>query len=258
MYFQFASLREQPLRHAMSLRRPELPSEGDIAYARDTNYEHIGKNRKPFLRAAGFAPSALTMGRQVHGNGVSVVTRADRGRGQPPEFDAIPDSDGLTTTCAELALGIIVADCVPILLYDPGRHALAVVHAGWRGTVKHIARRAVELMEREFGSTPAALLAGIGPSIGPCCYEVGHEVIEAWSEASVPHWEVARIQRSPRAHFDLWEANRQILIQAGILKDRIEIAGLCTRCVSERFFSHRAAMARERQRGRMIMVAQLA
>lgn len=257
MGFQFESFKRFPLRHAMSWRRPELPSEGDIAYARDTNYDHIRENRARFLREAGFDDAALTLGRQVHGAGVSVVTAADRGRGQPPDFDAIPNSDGLITTCPDVALGTIVADCAPILLYDPEHHALGLVHAGWRGTVAGIAARAVELMAQEFGSDPAALHAGIGPSIGACCYEVGEEVIEAWASAGIHGWEAARVCREPRPHFDLWTANRLALQAAGVPESQIETAGECTRCNAERYFSHRAAMAGERPRGRMIMVAQL-
>jgi copper oxidase (laccase) domain-containing protein len=112
-------------------------------------------------------------------------------------------------------------------------------------------------MEHEFGSRPDSLVVGIGPSIGPCCYEVGDEVIEAWESAGVPGWEAARVEKEPRAHFDLWTANRQTLHRAGVPEGQIEVAGLCTRCNGERFFSHRAAMAGERPRGRMIMVAQL-
>lgn len=257
MRFQFQTFQGFPLRHAMSWRRPDLPSEGDIAYARGTNYEHISQNRELFLREAGFEPEALTLGRQVHGAGVSVVTAADRGRGQPPEFDAIPDSDGLVTACPEVALGTIVADCAPILLYDPEHHALGLVHAGWRGTVAHIAARAVELMAREFGTNPAALHAGIGPSIGACCYEVGNEVIDAWAGSGISGWEAAVARREPRPHFDLWAANRLVLRAAGVPDSKIEAAGECTRCRPERYFSHRAAMAGERARGRMIMVAQL-
>ncbi len=258
MHYQFQSLKDLPLIHAMSLRQLELPSEGDIAYARGTDHSHIQENRERFLRSAGFDPAALTLGRQIHGNQVSIVRRQDRGRGQPPAFDAIPDSDGLATGSASVALGTIVADCVPIILYDPDAPALAVIHAGWRGTVQTIAARAVELMQAEFGTEPSHIRAGIGPSIGPCCYEVGSDVIDLWASSGVGAWSGATAERQPRPHFDLWSANRMVLEQAGVESSRIEVAGLCTRCHGDRFFSHRSAMAGERPRGRMIMVAQLA
>ena len=255
--FRFRMFADLPLLHAMSERRPDAPSEGDIAYAKDTVSEHISQNRDDFFRSAGFDPSALTLGRQVHGCRVSVVAPADRGRGQPPEFDAVPDSDGLITTSTDVALGTIVADCVPLLLYDPAHHALGLVHAGWRGTVGGIARNAVQAMSGAFGSRPADLKVGIGPSIGPCCYEVGPEVIDAWTSAALPDGGSAVVSRVPRPHFDLWRANLLVLTNSGVLERNIESSGVCTRCESARFFSHRAAMAGERARGRMIMVAQL-
>ncbi len=180
MYFEFETFAGLPIRQAMSQRRRDAPSEGDVGYARDTIACHIKANRAQFLTDAGFESGSLTLGRQVHGSRVSLVTENDRGRGLPPDFDAIPDSDGLITNSTELALGIIVADCVPVLLYDPVQHALGVVHAGWRGTVQKIVANAVDKMADEFGSKPEDLRAGIGPSIGPCCYEVGEEVIDAW------------------------------------------------------------------------------
>jgi hypothetical protein len=255
--FRFTNLSNQPVRHAMSYRRTDLPAEGDIAYSRDTDPADTRANRAAFLTGAGFEQSSLTLGRQVHGTGIAVVRATDRGRGQPPAFDALPDTDGLITCDKSVALGIIVADCVPLILYDPLQHALAVVHAGWRGTVGGIAARAVERMAVEFGSKPADLLAGIGPSIGPCCYEVGDEVIDLWRASGSADWSRAVVEREPRRRLDLWLANRLILEQAGVPKRGIETAALCTRCEAGRFFSHRAALAGERRRGRMIMAAQL-
>ncbi len=257
MYFQFASFASFPLRHAMSRRRSDAPSEGDVGYARDTITEHITANRSAFLDAAGFALADVVLGRQVHGETVSLVEEADRGRGQPPGFDAIPATDGLVTASPSVAPAIIVADCVPVLLYDPTQHALGVVHAGWRGTVAGIAARAVAKLTQEFGTNPADIRAGIGPSIGVCCYEVGNEVIDAWEARGVVESASAWEERQPRPHFDLSTANELLLEQAGVPAANIETARICTRCHGDDWFSHRAAMAGERPRGRMIMVAQL-
>lgn len=255
--FQFASFPSDRLIHGMSGRLPDSPSEGDVAYARDADPSAVTENRKAFLEALGIPDCSLTLGGQVHGNTVTVVTSADRGRGRPPQFDAIPSSDGLATVDTGLALGSIVADCTPVVLYDPVKHAVALVHAGWRGTAGLIAANAVQIMVDEFGSRPEELIAGIGPSIGPCCYEVGDEVIDAWMDAGIQDGEKAVVARQPRNHLDLWAANRLTLIHAGVPERQIEIAGLCTRCVGDRYFSHRAAMAGERPRGRMIMVVAL-
>ena len=256
MVFRFQSFANFPIRHGMSQRRFDSPSEGDIAYARDTIERHISSNRSAFLREAGFDLPALTLGRQIHGNGVRVVTSEDRGRGQPPTFDAIPNADGLVTKDADVALGTIVADCVPILLYDPVQRAIGVVHAGWRGTVGRIGEVAVTVMDEAFSSRPSDLWAGIGPSIGPCCYEVGDEVVDEWLASGIADAKRAIVSRSPRSHLDLWTANRMTLERAGIQTHQIEAPGICTRC-DRRYFSHRAWTAGERPRGRMIMVAQL-
>ncbi|MFW6075493.1 MAG: peptidoglycan editing factor PgeF [Chloroflexota bacterium] len=256
--FRFASFDRLPVTHGLSTRNQELPAEGDIAHAPGTCARQIEVNRNRFLDRLGIDAASLTLGRQVHGANVSTVTRADRGKGRYPRFDAIPDSDGLMTSDPEVALGLIVADCVPVMIYDEVRHAIALVHAGWRGTVQGIVANAVRGMERAFGSRASRLHVGIGPSIGPCCYEVGDDVIEPWLATRRQGVESAVIERSPRQHFDLWRANELILVQSGVDPERIEIAGICTQCdPSGRFFSHRAAMAGERPRGRMMMVAKL-
>ena len=257
MIFRFKTFADFPIRHGMSQRLIDSPSEGDVAYAPKTIESHITANRAAFLEGAGVAPPDLTLGRQVHGNGVHVVTDEDRGRGQPPSFDALPNSDGLVTEDSTVALGVVVADCVPILLYDPVQKAVGVVHAGWRGTVGMIGENAVAVMEESFSSRASDLWAGIGPSIGPCCYEVGDEVIDAWNGVGMDQNDQAVHRRSPRSHFDLWTANRFSLERAGIPAGQIETAAICTKCNGDLYFSHRAAMAGERPRGRMIMVAQL-
>ena len=123
-------------------------------------------------------------------------------------------------------VAVKTADCVPILLADERRRAVAAVHAGWRGTVAQIAARAVEAMHKRFGSDPAHLRAALGPAIGPCCYEVGPEVA-VWFE------------EHGRAHVDLAAANRRQLIAAGVTPERIYASNLCTMCRRDHFHSYR-------------------
>jgi YfiH family protein len=156
-----------------------------------------------------------------------------------------------------VALSLRFADCTPIIVYDPAHHALGVAHAGWRGTVSKIAVALVEAMSDAFGSEPAALIAGIGPSIGPCCYEVGEEVIAAARTAF--EREVERRDGWPllfsdgaATYLDLWSANRVLLEWTGVRQ--IETARLCTACHRQRFFSHRAEAGKT---GRFAMVAAL-
>jgi purine-nucleoside/S-methyl-5'-thioadenosine phosphorylase / adenosine deaminase len=254
--FQFDSFRCWPVRQAMSGRVVDGAAGGDVGYARDNDHSAIDVSRQAFLAAAEFDPAALTLGQQTHGAGVHVVTDTERGRGQPPDFAGLPATDGLVTLAPSVALGAIVADCVPLLFYDPRQHALAVVHAGWRGTVAGIATVAARTMQTQFGTRLDELRVGIGPSIGPCCYEVGAEVIEAWRATAVSNAERA-VSHGTSYHFDLWSANRLTLEGIGIARRNIEVSGRCTRCERQRFFSYRAARQGLAPAGRMLLVAQL-
>lgn len=253
--FRFSSLAEMPLVHGMSGRRHGSGHDGDVGHGRGTEPETIESNRTAFLAALRVAPEALTVGRQTHGARVEVVDAKSRGRGRYPAFDGFPATDGLVTNDPSVALGVIVADCVPLVIYDPRAHAVGVVHAGWRGTVAGIAAVAVRTMRNQFGSDPALLRVGIGPSIGPCCYEVGTEVRDAWRDTGVDPNESAIAKNG--AHFDLWTANRLALASVGVDERHIETSGVCVRCQVDRYFSYRAAGTGAATAGRMLMVAQL-
>jgi YfiH family protein len=162
--------------------------------------------------------------RQVHG---SRVIRA----GAPVEPSA--EADAVVTTAPGVAACVSVADCVPILLADPGSGAVAAVHAGWRGTIARIGAEAVRALEA-LGAAPERLLAAVGPSIGPCCYEVSSDLAERFRAEVGP---VVTGGGAPR--LDLWAANRLVLEAAGLLPDRIELLRRCTSCERELFFSHR-------------------
>jgi polyphenol oxidase len=175
--------------------------------------------------------------RQVHGATVHVVQDATPG-GAPR-----PPADALVTRTPGLALTVVTADCVPVLLADPASGAVAAVHAGWRGTAADVAGAAVRALGREFGVAPSGLIAAIGPSIGACCYEVGEELLEAFAEAG--HDSAARADwfsrdDAGRLRIDLWAANRDLLVHAGLRPDRVHVAGLCTKTHLEWFESYRA------------------
>jgi YfiH family protein len=256
--FQFETFARFPLVHHMSLRRPDVPLDGDVGHSPAADAETVERNRATFLEEAGVNRHDLALGRQTHGTTVRVVTGADRGRGLYPQFDAFPATDGLATNDPAVAIGVIIADCVPLVLYDPQQHAVAVIHAGWRGTVGLIAQAGLQAMERAFGTRPDDLYAGIGPSIGPCCYEVGAEVVERWGASSGDWGLQAVLPRESTYHFDLWAANRLALRACGVPDDQIETSGACVRCQAEQYFSYRAARQGHWRPGRMMMVAQLA
>jgi YfiH family protein len=167
--------------------------------------------------------------KQVHG--LHVVAVAGSGSAQV-------EADGMITDSVGIALGIQVADCVPLLLADTRRRVVGALHAGWRGTVAGMAAMGVRRMAEEFGSQKEDVIAAVGPSIGPCCYAVGEELIEqvGWSSGLLE-------RRKDIVYFDLWEANRRQLAAAGA--QRITVLKMCTACArtadgQRLFFSHRA------------------
>lgn len=197
--------------------------------------DRVRTNREKVCRALGVDAASLVVGEQVHGTNVARVDAAHRGRGARRAVDAIPGVDALITDSPGVVLFGLFADCVPVLLYDPERRAIGLAHAGWKGTVGHIAGGTVRAMANAFGSRPQACFAAIGPSIGPCCYEVGQDVAARFQEAdaTVVH------RRGNGYYVDLWTANVRQLEAAGVPTDQITVARLCTRCVKEQFFSHR-------------------
>ena len=203
----------------------------------------VAENRARIYAHLGLGAAQVVTAGQVHGNHVACVTAADAGR-------TLLQTDGLVTDAPGVALMLRFADCQPILLYDPEHHALALVHAGWRGVAQGIARRAVEAMRDAFGSRPAALIAGLGPAIGPCCYTVGQDVAAAMGYALSDWRQVLEPQGDDLWRFDLPAANAQLLADAGV--QNIEQAALCTACHTEIFFSHRGDGGRT---GRFAVVA---
>ncbi len=151
-------------------------------------------------------------------------------------------ADALITDRPAVTLFLRFADCVPILLYDPRRPAVGVVHAGWRGTLARVAPAAVQAMTERYGSRPGDLIAGIGPSIGPCHYSVGPEVVEQTRQAFPEAGDELLPRVNGGHHLDLWAANAYALRQAGV--GQIETSALCTACHPEEFFSHRGHGAR--------------
>lgn len=172
-------------------------------------------------------PEGIILPVQTHSCHVAVV--------HEPQAE-YPDTDALVTNQTDVMIGIRTADCVPVLLYDDVRRVVAAVHAGWRGTVGGITRKAVEVMVSEFGCRPADVHAIIGPSISPEVFEVGDEVVTQFVQAGFPD-EI--ILRTYPTHIDLWKANQWLLTEVGVPVGQIETAGICTYSNTHRFFSAR-------------------
>ena len=212
----------------------------NLSFAVGDDPASVLANRRRVAQACQADLSDFVFARQVHGRDAAIVSRADRGRGAEHPHDAIADADALVTRDPGTVLAILVADCVPIVLYDPAAHVLACVHAGWRGTVARVTQAALAAMTT-LGSNPADVIAGIGPAIAPDAYRVGEEVASAAKQAfgsDTPS--VLRDDGREGWLFDLWEANRLTLAQAGVAPERIHLAGVPTGPGPGLFFSHRA------------------
>ncbi len=164
--------------------------------------------------------------RQVHGARALVAA----GPTAPVE-----EADAVVSARAGVAACVSIADCVPVLLADPASGAVAAVHAGWRGTVGRAADAGVHALAREAGTRPEGLVAAVGPSIGPCCYEVSPDVALRFRAA----FGDAVVIEGPPLRLDLWAANVAVLRAAGVAAERIEVLGRCTACERDLFFSHR-------------------
>lgn len=192
---------------------------------------NVRENRERAFRALGRLPNSVADAWQVHSTTVIVAEHP-----RDLSVDA-PQADALITNRPEVTLFLRFADCVPILLFDPKRRAVGIVHAGWRGTLQKAAAVTVRAMAERYGSEPADIIAGIGPSIGPERYEVGPEVVAATRAAFNGQSDELLLPIHGRTHLDLWAANALQLRQAGV--EQIEVAGLCTASHTHDFFSHR-------------------
>lgn len=194
------------------------------------------------LRAALGIPF-LASSSQVHGDEIHVLSGDALERGGPEDFLVrAPEGDGLVTNLQGVGLMIKIADCQALFLVDPEHRVVANVHCGWRGSVRNIAGKAVALMRDRFGCRPDRLLAAVSPSLGPCCAEFRNYRLELpqifWAYQVKP------------TYFDFWEITRRQLLEAGLLREHIEIAGFCTMCHTEDYFSYRG----EKTTGRMAAV----
>ncbi len=189
------------------------------------------RNRVLLAEKLMIKPDKLVFPRQTHTNCVAEIS------GIPAT--EIKDTDALVSNKTGICLCVQTADCVPILLYDPVKNVISAVHAGWRGTVKKIAEIAVQKMVQNYKSSPENIIAAIGPSISPAIYEVGDEVVEEVKK-SIPNSNILLQQaRSGKFHLNLWEANRQVLLENGLQTKNIEILGECSFTENDKYYSAR-------------------
>jgi YfiH family protein len=236
-YYQFDSFADFPIVHGIFSRKggvsPEPWNSLNLGGTVGDTRSNVIENRKRIFDGIGREVSSHFDVWQVHGTEI-LIPLQPRGLNEPHLR-----ADGILTDKPKITLLMRFADCVPIMLYDPRKHIAGLVHAGWQGTVKKIAARAVEKMQEFFQCDPKDIHAGIGPSIGPDHYEVQKDVIERF-QGIFGDEETANfiLSSGQKLKLDLWKANEFVLRKAGV--ENIEISAICTACDLTRWYSHRA------------------
>ena len=234
--------------HAFTTRHGGV-SEGiyhslNLGFSRGDRPERVEENYRIICAALGISPGDIVATRQIHSDIVRKVRAADKKQrlSDPTPYEA----DALITNEKDLALTIFIADCIPVLLYAADCKAVGAAHAGWRGTVADIAGKTVSALGREYGAGPENIHAAIGEGIGRCCFETGEEVYEAVKALKLDCdlGCLASDDKNGKFHIDLKEVNRQLLIRAGVPEANISVSGECTRCLCDKYWSHRATNGR--------------
>jgi YfiH family protein len=202
--------------------------------------EDVRKNRERLAEAIDIPMNSMTTAKQIHDDHVKVVSKELRGKGSLDFDGAINGTDAMVTNVPDTCLMVLLADCVPLLLYDPSKKVIGVIHAGWKGTLRRIVQATVRTLQNHFGSSTRDIVVGIGPSVGPCCYQVGQEVISLAEQVFGTTQDIIRNRSADgKGHLDLWKANKKQLLDAGIPEENIEMAETCTCHHSDVFFSYR-------------------
>ena len=244
--------------HAVSTRlsgvsKPPFDSLNLALHVNDDE-KNVIINRKMFAAALDLKFEDIVTPNQVHGDKILCVNESHRGRGSLSYDDSIKETDALITNTPNLPLLLCFADCVPVMFVDVDNCAVGIAHAGWKGTMKKIAAKTLMKMTKEFGTDPAKCLAGIAPSIGSCCYDVGEDVQTACAEAFSNHVDELLIKRDGKTFVDLWQANKIQLMEVGMNEDNIDVSRECTCCKHSWYFSYRAAKGQTGRIGALISI----
>jgi YfiH family protein len=204
-------------------------------------FERLGINIEDIVETA-----------QTHTNNIMYVDENHKGRAmKDPKYT---DIDGIYTDKKNLALMSFHADCNAVFFYDPVKKLIGLSHAGWRGTMSNITGKMVKALT-ELGSNPSDIKAAISPSLGRCCFEVDKDVAELFISTDIKYKEFM-VTMGEKYHFDLWEINKFNMIKEGMNEKNIEIAGLCTKCRNDLFFSHRGQKGKRGLMSGIIMMKQ--
>lgn len=225
----------------------------NLSFNNGDERENVLENYRRLCECIDVDINSLVLSRQTHTDNLKTVTKDHCGTGIFK--DSFSDIDGLITNQIGVTLVTQYADCTPLAFLDPIKKVIATSHAGWRGTVQEIGKKTVEKMVAEFGCNPSDILAGIGPCIGKCCYEVDDPVYKEFIKLSYLDFEKIFTKKdNGRYMLDLVEANKQILLNAGISEENIDLSDICTCCNAETLHSHRASKG---ERGNLALMIAL-
>lgn len=242
-YYSFPSFDQIAfVRHGFSTRLGGV-SEGtfssmNLSFTRGDDPAAVRENFDRFCVAIRVNSEDVVISAQTHTANVKIVTAEDRGRGITRDKE-YTDVDGLITNDPNVVLCTQYADCVPLFFVDPVKKVVATSHAGWRGTAAGIADATVKKMVESFGCCPEDILAGIGPSIGYCCFEVDAPVYDAFCQVPVFDEGCYTANPNDKFHINLQEVNRRWMLKSGVLAEHITVTDLCTKCHPDVFWSHR-------------------
>jgi len=224
-----------------------------LAGFNDDKAENILENRRRFLK---LFPGTWSLAGcwQVHGADIRVVEKIEDAKPAENELGDTIYCDAILSAADGVLAGVKTADCVPLLIGDPKTGAFAAVHAGWRGTLAEIGVVAVRRLVNEYNVQPENLRVAIGASAGPCCYEVGNDVIDAFTQKFPNAEKLFAPTREGHALIDLLKSNQDQLIAAGVRPDRIHTAPICTMCRTDLFFSYRREKSVNGKVGRLMAV----
>ncbi len=234
-FFTFTHFKRSPsLLHAVTTKSHDLPYAFSLALHTGEDAASIVSNRNRLSELLQSSESLHYIAAdQTHSDNIKLITQKET-KGWESLSDAIEACDALITDVKGVVLTILTADCVPILLYDREKEVVAAVHAGWKGTKARIAYKTVQKMKETYGCDPKDIVAGVAPSIGRCCYEVGAEVATHFSNIPEGFTPVGE-----KYMLDLPLINKQQLLATGLQDENIEMSRVCTACNVERFFSYR-------------------
>jgi len=234
-FYRFDHLQKYPeLLHVVTTKSSDLPYAFSLALHTGEESAMIIANRKRLSKLLNTDQELhYIVANQTHSDHIKIIQK-EESKGWESLEDAIEDCDALITDVEGVVLSILTADCVPVLLFDTKKKVVASIHAGWKGTQAHIVAKTVQKMTDFFGSNPKDILAGIAPSIGSCCYEVGEDVAGHFFETPE-----AFTKQGEKYMLNLPYLNQQQLLDAGIEEANIEMSQICTACEVERFFSYR-------------------